>query len=201
MSKKITYYMAPVSPWTYLGHGRLIEIAERHAATIEIRPMDLGNRIFPISGGLPLSKRSPQRQAYRMAELKRWRDYLALPLVLEPKCFPTNAELASLCIVAAAANGGESQLRLAGALLKACWVGEQDVALAGTILDAASACGIDGPALLAAANGTDARAQFDQFTELAVADNVFGAPTYVYGGELFWGQDQLDFLDRALARG
>ena len=201
MSKNITYYMSPVSPWTYLGHERLIEIAKRTGASIEIRPMDVGNRIFPVSGGLPLAKRSPQRQAYRMAELKRWRDHLALPLVLEPKFFPTNPDLASLCIVAAAAYGGDSPLHLAGALLEACWVGEQDIALESTILAVASACGMDGTALLAAANGPDARSQYDRFTESAVAENVFGAPTYVYSGELFWGQDRLDFLERALARG
>ncbi|MBT6407806.1 MAG: 2-hydroxychromene-2-carboxylate isomerase, partial [Rhodospirillaceae bacterium] len=67
MSKVIDYYFSITSPWTYMGGGRLIEIAERHGATITYKPVDLGGKIFPISGGLPLPKRPLQRQAYRLA--------------------------------------------------------------------------------------------------------------------------------------
>jgi carboxymethylenebutenolidase len=66
--KSIRYHIVPQSPWTYLGHERLIQIAARHGASIEVRPIDLG-RIFPISGGLPLPQRASQRQAYRLVEL------------------------------------------------------------------------------------------------------------------------------------
>ncbi len=71
--KSVDYYMIPSSPWTYLGHDRLAQIAKSHGASIVMKPFDLG-RIFPLSGGLPLPKRAPQRQTYRLAELARWRD-------------------------------------------------------------------------------------------------------------------------------
>ena len=64
MSTVIDYYFAPQSPWTYLGHARFAELAARYGATVRIKPMDLG-QVFPVSGGLPLGKRAPQRQAYR----------------------------------------------------------------------------------------------------------------------------------------
>jgi 2-hydroxychromene-2-carboxylate isomerase len=76
--KKITYYAMPISPWTYLGHQRLCDIASKANATIELKMMDLG-QVFSVSGGLPLGQRSAQRQAYRLQELARWRDELKLP--------------------------------------------------------------------------------------------------------------------------
>ena len=68
MSIAIDYYFAPVSPWTYLGHARFVRIAADAGVAVRVIPVDLGGKIFPISGGLPLAKRAPQRQAYRFVE-------------------------------------------------------------------------------------------------------------------------------------
>ena len=65
MNKVVDYYFSPMSPWTYLGHARFAAMAGKHGASINVKPVDLG-RIFPSSGGLPLAKRAPQRQAYRL---------------------------------------------------------------------------------------------------------------------------------------
>ncbi|MBS4038870.1 MAG: 2-hydroxychromene-2-carboxylate isomerase, partial [Hydrogenophaga sp.] len=65
MRPTVDYFLAPQSPWTYLGHARFVSMARDAGATIRLRPMDLG-RVFPVSGGLPLPKRAPQRQAYRL---------------------------------------------------------------------------------------------------------------------------------------
>ena len=87
MMKNIDYYLTPISPWTYLGHERFAQIAQRRGAAVAVKPVDYGV-IFPQSGGLPLAKRAPQRQAYRLMELVRWRDFLGVPLNLRPKFFP-----------------------------------------------------------------------------------------------------------------
>src|SRR4051812_13784798 len=71
MSKVCQYFFAPHSPWTYLGHERLMALARQHGVQIELRPFDLG-KVFAASGGLALAKRAPQRQAYRTLELARW---------------------------------------------------------------------------------------------------------------------------------
>ena len=105
MGKTVEYFLSPVSPWTYLGHARFAAIAKRHGAVVKVKPADLG-KIFPVSGGLPLAKRAPQRQAYRLMELKRFREYLKLPLNLQPKFFPVPADLAAQFIVAAGRAGG-----------------------------------------------------------------------------------------------
>ena len=121
MTKTVDYFLSPVSPWTYLGHDRLVAIARRHGATVRVKPMDLG-RVFPVSGGVPLAKRAPQRQAYRLHELVRWRDHLGVPLQVHPRHFPVPADAAAMAIVAAdLAAGGDAALLLAGALMRACW--------------------------------------------------------------------------------
>ena len=101
MAKTIDYDLTPVSPWTYLGHDRLLAIARKHGATVNPKPMDLG-KVFPVSGGLPLAKRSPQRQAYRLFELARWRDHLGLPINFQPKFGAASGEPVSKWIIAAA---------------------------------------------------------------------------------------------------
>ncbi|MFM1991072.1 MAG: hypothetical protein RJA99_4029 [Pseudomonadota bacterium] len=197
--KTVRYYFTPVSPWTYLGHARFVDMAKRHGATVLVRPVDLG-RVFPISGGLPLGKRAPQRQAYRLHELARWRDALGLPLTIHPKHFPVPAELAAKTIVAAdLVAGTDAALGLAGALMRACWAEERDVSDAATVAAIVAAQGLDATAL--AARADEAAAAFDRYTDEAIGHQVFGAPWYQVGDEPFWGQDRLEFVERALAKG
>ena len=199
MAKLIDYYFTPVSPYTYLGHERLLEIAARHGATIAVKPVDYG-RIFPVSGGLPLKQRAPQRQAYRLIELERWSKHLGKPLNLKPKFFPVSADAAAKWIIAAQSRGDVDALRLAGALLRAVWAEERDISDEPTLASIAGGERLD-PALLAAgAASPDAASRYDALTQEAIDRQIFGAPTYVYRDEPFWGQDRLDFLDRALAK-
>jgi 2-hydroxychromene-2-carboxylate isomerase len=199
MTKTVDYYFTPVSPWSWLGHDRFVAIARRHGATVRTKPVDLG-RVFPVSGGLPLAKRAPQRQAYRLHELARWRDHLGVPLNLHPKHFPVPADAAARTIVAAdLVAGGDAALALAGALMRACWAEERDVSDPATIGEVVARAGLDGAAL--AARADDAARAFDAYTAEAVERQVFGAPFYVVGDEPFWGQDRLEFVERALARG
>jgi 2-hydroxychromene-2-carboxylate isomerase len=196
MSKLVTYYFTPVSPWAYLGHQRFLDIARAAGAAIAYRPVDYG-RVFPVSGGLPLKQRPPQRQAYRLFELKRWSTHLGLPLTIHPKHFPVPANPAAHLIIAADLAGHDPG-PLVGALLRAVWAEERDVSTPATLVEIANEVGLDGAALLEAANGTTVLTAYDAYTEDAIAAQVFGAPTYVYRDEPFWGQDRLDFLERAL---
>src|ERR1700675_3453118 len=126
MAKLIDYYFTPISPYTYLGHERFLEIAARHGATVAVKPVDYG-RIFPVSGGLPLKQRAPQRQAYRLTELERWSKHLDKALNVKPKFFPVSPDAAAKWIIAAQARGAADALRLAGALLRAVWAEERDI--------------------------------------------------------------------------
>lgn len=200
MQPVVSYYFAPNSPWTYLGHQRFADIARVAGAAIEVLPVDYG-RVFPVSGGLPLAKRAPQRQAYRLVELRRFSDWLQLPLTLKPKHFPVAADDAARLIVAVEQHdGSDAAMRLAGAVLRAVWVEERNIADAATLAAIVSEQGLPAQRLTEA--GSEAtRARFDANTQRAIDAGVFGAPTYAVNGELFWGQDRLDFLARRLAAG
>lgn len=202
MTARVDYHLSLNSPWAHLGAARIEAIARRHGATLRPHVVDFRDVIFPASGGLPLPKRSPQRQAYRMQELRRWRAHLGVPLVLQPRHSPFDESLAASCVIAARETAGEAQaVALAHRILKAVWEEEQDCAAPATLSRLADEAGLDGAALLAL--GADPRwaAMRRADSEAALARGVFGAPSYLVGEELFWGQDRLDFLDRYLSAG
>jgi 2-hydroxychromene-2-carboxylate isomerase len=198
MAWNIDYYFATVSPYAYLGHDRLVAIAQRYAATVAVKPINLGD-VFPVSGGLPLSKRAPQRQAYRLVELRRWSQYLNKPMNIQPRYFPVNGDLAAFWILAAAESGSTQALALAGAVGRALWEQERNIADAATMEAIAAECGLPG-SLAGRAQAPEIAEKYAALTQEAIARGVFGAPTYVVGDELFWGQDRLDFLDRKMAK-
>ena len=199
MSQVIEYFIAPQSPWTYLGHQRLQDIAAAAGARIELLPADYG-RIFPVSGGLPLPKRAPQRQAYRLVELARFSQHLGLRLNLQPKHFPVPADDAARLIIAVQQHDGTAAaLAFTGALMRAVWVEERHIADPATLAALLAENGL-GAQRLDESRAPAAQLAYDANTERAIALGVFGAPTYAVDGELFWGQDRLDFLQRRLAR-
>jgi 2-hydroxychromene-2-carboxylate isomerase len=197
MSKEVTVYYALQSPWTYLGWARLRELVARTGATAHYRPVQSGP-MFEASGTLPLAKRPKQRQAYRLMELRRWREHLGIPLNLHPKYFPVDESLAARMAIAHRQRGGDIAA-LSQAMMVAVWTEERDLADRATLLQIAREQGVDGPALLDAAQDPAVQGEYDWNTQAAIEQGVFGMPTYVIDGELFWGQDRLDFVARTLA--
>jgi carboxymethylenebutenolidase len=197
--RRIDYYFAPQSPWTYLGHDRLVAMAHQAGAQVHLMPADFG-QIFAASGGLPLGKRAPQRQAYRLVELARFRDHLGLPLNLQPRFFPVAVDdAARLLIAAQLAAGSEVALKLSGAVFAAVWAQERNIADAGTLAELLAEQGLPAD-WLDDAHSAQVQELYEAHTRQAIATGVFGAPSYVVDGEIFWGQDRLDLLERRLAR-
>ena len=197
MNLTIAYYFAPQSPWTYLGHARFVAMALDSGAEVEVLPVDLG-RIFPISGGLPLGKRSPQRQAYRLQELRRFSEFLDLPMHLQPRYFPVAGDPAARLITATVHTlGGTAALRLTGAVLTAVWAEQRDIADAATLGRLLEESGLPAQLLEQSASAA-VQARYESATQRAIDAGVFGAPTWAIGDELFWGQDRLDFVARRL---
>jgi 2-hydroxychromene-2-carboxylate isomerase len=199
MPKVVDYYFTPVSPFTYLGHDRFVAIAGRHAASINVKPVDFG-KVFAVSGGLPLKQRAPQRQAYRLAELERWPKFLGMPLNKHPKHFPVSGDLASKWILAASNRSTADALKLTGALLRAVWAEDRNIADTSVLATIAQEQALDAKGLAASADAADTTSRYEALTQEAIERQVFGAPTYIYRDELFWGQDRLDFLDREMAK-
>lgn len=200
MAKVCEYFFAPQSPWAYLGHERFVALTRKYGVQVEIKPCDLA-KVFNVSGGLPLAKRPPQRQAYRLVELKRWSDFLQIPLNPQPKFFPVPPDPAAKLIIATRlAHGTEAALQVTGAIMRAVWAEEKNIADPATLAALAFDCGHDGNALLKSSETASVQGEYDRFTDEAIAANVFGSPWYIVDGEPFWGQDRLEFVERALAK-
>ena len=201
MALTIDYYFAPQSPYAYLGHARFAAIAKAAEATVRVLPVDLGGKVFPVSGGLPLPKRAPQRLAYRLLELRRFSEWLDVPLNLQPKYFPVNGDDAAKLIIAVdMKDGTEAAMKLTGAVLRAVWVEDRNIADEAVLAALLAAQGLPA-SRLEAAHSQAVHERYELDTQLAIDAGVFGAPSYVIDGEIFWGQDRLEFVERRLARG
>ena len=199
MSRTVDYYFAPQSPWTYLGHERFAAIAKAAGATVRVLPVDLGGKVFPISGGLPLPKRAPQRQAYRLLELKRYSDYLNAPIHVQPRFFPVAGDDAARLIIAVDLHdGAQAAMRITGAVLAAVWAQERNIADARVLGELLAECGL-GAQRLEQSYSQAVQERYEAYTQQAIDAGVFGAPSYCVEGEIFWGQDRLDFVERKLA--
>lgn len=197
MSHTIDYYFATQSPWAYLGHTRFAALASQSNVTVRVMPMDLG-KIFPISGGLPLGKRAPQRQAYRLVELARFSKFLNLPLHTQPKFFPVAGDDAARLIIAVDMHHGtEAAMTITGAVMSAVWAEQRNIADTQVLAELLHEHQLDADCL-AAASHAEVQARYDMYSQSAIDHQVFGAPSYVIDGELFWGQDRLDFVARKL---
>ena len=200
MGLVVDYYLAPQSPWAYLGHARFAALASAAGAQVRLRPFDLGGKVFPVSGGLPLGQRAPQRQAYRLVELRRFAEHLGLPLNLHPTFFPVATDDAARLIIAVDQHDGtEAAMALAGAVLRAVWVDERNIADAADLAALLAAQQLPSQRL-AESKVAEVQVRYESESRRAVDAGVFGAPSYVVEGEIFWGQDRLDFLARRLAR-
>jgi 2-hydroxychromene-2-carboxylate isomerase len=196
--KSIDYYDSMSSPWTYLGHLRFEDLCRRFGLTINHKPMDL-LKVWSVSGGLPLRQRAKQRQVYRHQELRRWRELLGIPCNLEPAHHPV-ADRRACYLVIAAMRQGLDWSSLSYAILRAVWVEDRDIADHATLAAIADENGMDGKALLAATEEDAVKAEYQANTDQAITIGVFGAPTYVFEGELFWGQDRLQMLEWRLTQ-
>jgi 2-hydroxychromene-2-carboxylate isomerase len=200
MPHTVDYYFAPQSPYAYLGHARFVRLAAEADATVNVLPVDLGGKVFPVSGGLPLSKRAPQRQAYRLLELRRFSEWLELPLNPQPKFFPCSGDDAAKLIIAVELKDGTaSALRIAEAILRAVWAQDRNIDDEATLRTLIAEQGFN-PARAEEAHSQAVHERYEANTQRAIDNGVFGAPSYIIAGELFWGQDRLDFVQRRLAR-
>lgn len=201
MSLVVDYYLTPASPWSYLGNDRFIAMARAAKATVNLFPVDLGGKIFPVSGGLPLAKRAPQRQAYRLVELERFARFTGVKLIVQPKFIPVASDdAARLIITVGERDGIEAALALTREAMVAVWVEERNIADPVELAAMLKAVGVPA-SRLDESKDASVNEHYLANAQRALDAGVFGAPSYVIDGEIFWGQDRLDFVQRRLAVG
>ena len=197
MAEQIAYFFSLASPWAYLGHDTFVALARDHGLEIAYRPVHLPD-VFAETGGLPLAKRHPARQKYRLLELQRWRAKRDIDLVIRPKFWPFAHQFADRTVLAAGMMGHDPADYL-GLCFKGVWAHDLDLADHAVLAGLARRAGLDASALLAAADSPPVIAAYEANAADAIAMNVIGSPCYVRRGEVFWGQDRLDLLADAIA--
>lgn len=196
MKKKIDYYFTSLSPFTYLGHTRFLELANQSETEISYKPIIIF-KVFAESGALPLKERPKARQAYRLVEIERWAHKRDLPVTLHPAFFPVDPSLADRCIIALQSAGQDAGVFL-GKVLAACWAEEQDIADSNVIQGILDSLGIDSAEIMKQAESAEVQSVYEQNTQDAIEQGVLGAPSYLLEGEQFWGQDRLELLEDRL---
>ena len=199
MARRITCCFTTVSPWAYIGHTPFLKITREHDVAVDWKPVNLGE-VFPHTGGLPLAKRAPARQRYRLFELQRWREKRGMNFHLHPKHWPFDCALADRSVIAVVQSGKEAAAYI-GSVFKAVFEEERDCADEKVLADLLSSSGHDAQPILKSARSSDIEAAYKGNIAGALAAGVFGSPTYILDGELFWGQDRLDLLADALHSG
>jgi 2-hydroxychromene-2-carboxylate isomerase len=193
----IDYFLATLSPYTYLAGTRPAEIAAKHGATLSYRPLDI-MQLFARTGGVAPKDRHPNRQEYRLQDLKRRAAVCGMALNLKPAFFPVNPAPSSYAIIAAQAAGGGDVAKLVAAITRSVWADEKDIAEDAVIRACLEEAGFD-PAVADRGLMTSAET-YAANLEDGVSRGVFGAPFFVTDtGERFWGEDRLADLDLHLA--
>jgi 2-hydroxychromene-2-carboxylate isomerase len=199
MARQVDYYFSFSSPWAYIGHKTFRDVVGTYGVVVNHKPVVLVD-LFSETGGLPLVKRHPVRQRYRMVELQRWRDKRGLNFHLQPKYTPLNARLADGVVIAAVEAGLDPDPFLRRAF-PAVWENQLNLADPDTVIRIADEAGLPGKQLVARSASEGISAAYEQNRQDAIAADVFGSPVYVLEGEVFWGQDRIELLADALKSG
>jgi 2-hydroxychromene-2-carboxylate isomerase len=199
MPRQVDYYFSFQSPWAYIGHNLFREVAKSNDLKVNYKPVVLVD-LFSETGGLPLMKRHPVRQRYRMVELQRWRDKRGLKFHLQPASWPFNARLADGVVIAAIEAGLDPEPFVRRAFA-AVWEDQLNLADAATLIKLADESGLPGKQLVERSGSDEIGAAYEQNRQDALAADVFGSPVYVLDGEVFWGQDRIELLADALKSG
>lgn len=192
----IEHFFTPVSGYAYLGHDALLRLAGEFGARVRQRPVDIA-RVFAAGGSTPPARQSDARRAYRATDIARWAAVRGLPVNAAPKHWPTDATPAARAIIAVERAGGPVD-RFAGLALAACWARDLDIAATDTLSLLLRECGLDAAPILAVAAEAETQEILDANTQAAIDAGAFGSPTYRVEGQIYFGQDRLDFVRSAL---
>ena len=192
----IDYYFYCASPFTYLGHNKICEVAERHKATLKYKPVNLA-AVWDVSGSVPPGQRTPVRQRERLVELQRLAAWRGLPINLSPKHWPVDASFADRVIIALAEDGHDPRYFM-GKVLAGVWAHDDDISDEAVLSSYLSQVGLDAMPAIKDAKTEEIVAIRERNSRDAIAADAVGVPTYVLNGEAFWGQDRIEMLDEAL---
>ena len=194
--RKLDFYFSFISLYTYIGYEAFKALVQKYDLEVTYKPIDL-HAVFSVSGGLPVSKRPPQRQAYRFVEMQRWAITRNIPLVLKPKHHPSDPVIGHRMLIAAMAQNLDVRAFIRNSL-KILWVDDLDIKDSQVMVEVANKSGLNGELLLKDSASDEVDTEVNRLTAEAVERQVFGTPFFFYRDEPFWGQDRLDLLEDAI---
>jgi 2-hydroxychromene-2-carboxylate isomerase len=196
----IEYFYSAHSAYAYLGSARLMEIASAAGREIVHKPVDL-LRVMVESGAGSTRERSDRHRAYYFGrEIERWAEWRDAPVVTGMPTHHYNDTTLCNGMLIAGIEQGHTVDRLAHRMLEAHWRDDADLADRETLSRLATEVGLDPAPLLDDALSPDVAAIYLANTEEAISRSVFGSPTYFVDGDMFYGQDRLEFVERALTQ-
>jgi 2-hydroxychromene-2-carboxylate isomerase len=179
------------SPYSFLAFTQLAGLG----ATVHLKPMDV-LAVMNIVGNVPTTIVCKAKNRYAHADLGRWSARLGVPLTPNPAMSAIDGRLLLRAALAAIDEGVGWQAT--DLLFKAMWRDPSDLSAAGigALFDGA---GLAGGRIVAAAEHEASGAALDTASRAAADLGVFGAPTIAVGGDLYFGNDRLDFVRERLA--
>jgi 2-hydroxychromene-2-carboxylate isomerase len=196
----IEYFYSAHSAFAYLGSARFMEVAAAAGRQILHKPIDL-NRAIAAAGSTAFRERNAAYRAYFFGrEIQRWSEARNAPVMDGRPTHHDKDMTLPNCFLIAGIAAGQNIDRLAHALLEAHRRDDADLTDEATLSALARTVGLDPAPLLAAATAPEIRAAYEANTAEAIARSVFGSPTYFVDGDMFYGQDRLEMVERALHR-
>lgn len=196
----IEYFYAAHSAFAYLGSRTFMEVARAGGRRIIHRPYDL-RRVLPAIGSPDFNQRTEAHYTYYFGrEIQRWSEYRSAPVLGYTPTHHQNDIGLPNCVLIAGDEAGLNIDELAHRMLESHWKEDSDLADRETLMRLCDQVGIGGAPLLEAADSPEIRAIYDRYTDEAIQRNVFGSPTYFVDGDMFYGQDHLELVARALEK-
>ena len=196
---KVEYYYSIASPFSYLGLERLLSLVKKYKLEIDEKPLDLVGEIFSNTGGLPVPKRHPSRQKYRLIEIDRIAKKFNVKINKQPKYFPpSDPHLPAKFVIAACKKG--DKLRFGKMCLEYIWSLEKDISDYKILEEICEKLKLNFEEIKNLALSDEIDLKYKKNSKDAIDQNVFGAPSYVLENEIFWGQDRLEYLEDAIKK-
>lgn len=197
MAAAIIFYWDFPSPYAYIGANQIEAVARKHGREVDWRPISLGHLWKAIPDRTPFPK---VKMDYMMHDWERSAKLADLPIVQVPTPFPTDAKLPRLLFYRLKAHNPVKAVNWAKAVFAQYWGEGRDIAKPEHLAGLLKAQGIAESELAAAAEDGAARQAMLDATSEAAAARAFGTPTFIVDGEMFWGADRIDHIDRWLSR-
>ncbi|WP_027350106.1 2-hydroxychromene-2-carboxylate isomerase [Halotalea alkalilenta] len=194
MAKRIEFFFDFVSPYSYLAWTQLEGLTEEYDEEIAWRPLSLRQLLAGIENAAPPHE---LKRRYMRRDLERFAERYGVPLTLPAGKAP-RADVALR--IALASDGHAGQETFIASVFRTLWAHGEEVESLGVLRTLCDRAGLDGDRLIERATSSDIDALLAQRTRQALEQGVFGLPSFIVDGELFFGQDRLSFVREALER-